>query len=207
MSVILKSTDGPVAKDIESGNFNSTYSDAGELYSLLDAVDSEFIADKFDIDKNNEKHDFDIHLKVAVCEGFDPLSFFVERADKIETDKQPKRGLFGFSGYTNGRDYRAVVRFLFLLVVSPRLMQYRSGSPAQWSSLTSLSVTASNPTRSTQVVVELTPLLRMQTVTTKHPLGTTATEGRHTSVRSSIISYSTISLRVSKVALISAENI
>jgi hypothetical protein len=42
-----------------TGQVNPTHSVVEELYSLLDEVDSEFIADEFEIGKHCEKRDFD----------------------------------------------------------------------------------------------------------------------------------------------------
>ena len=42
---------------------------ADEVYSLLDAVDSESIADEFRTGIQSEKHDFKNHVKNVECEG------------------------------------------------------------------------------------------------------------------------------------------
>jgi hypothetical protein len=102
--------------------FNSTHSVSGELDSLLDAVDSESIADEFDIGKHSKTHDFDNHLTVAVREGVDPSTSLAELADKTETDEQLQAmAASTFSRYTNDRDYRAVGRSLFALFHTPQL--------------------------------------------------------------------------------------
>ena len=66
------------------------------MYSLLDGVDSESIADEFDIGIHNDKHDFDNHVNVAVREGLDPSSSLAELADKTAVDEtlehMPKSG-------------------------------------------------------------------------------------------------------------------
>ena len=72
---------GPSSRETNAGNFNSTHSVSRELYSLLDAVDSESIADQFDIGKYSSTHDFDNHLKIAVREGLDPSTSLAELAD------------------------------------------------------------------------------------------------------------------------------
>ena len=72
MSVISDENSEPSSGETNAVNFNSTHSVSRELYSLLDAVDSESIADEFDIGKHNKTHDFDNHLKIAVREGLDP---------------------------------------------------------------------------------------------------------------------------------------
>ena len=82
------STDRPSLGETPQGNFNSTHSVSRELYSLLDAVDSESIADHFEIGKHSSTHDFDNHIKPAVREGLDPSSSLAELADKTETDEQ-----------------------------------------------------------------------------------------------------------------------
>jgi len=97
------------------------------LYSLLDAVDSESIADEFDIGKHSKTHDFDNHLTVAVREVLDPSTSLVELADKTETDEQfQAMAASTFSRYTNDRDYRAVARFLFEVLHTPQLYHQRA---------------------------------------------------------------------------------
>lgn len=58
---------------------------ASEFYSLFDAVDSEFIADQFDIGTYTNKHDFENHLKVGVFEGINPSNSLAELAEKTAT--------------------------------------------------------------------------------------------------------------------------
>jgi hypothetical protein len=58
--------------------FNSDQTTATAVYSLLDAVDSQSIADKFDIGTFSKTHDFDNHLKIAVREGIDPSDSLAE---------------------------------------------------------------------------------------------------------------------------------
>jgi hypothetical protein len=147
------------------------------LDSLLDAVDSESIADEFDIGKHSKTHDFDNHLTVAVREGVDPSTSLAELADKTETDEQfqamaastPSRG-------TNDRDYRARSVAFFskycthrsclinvpstetetetdssgLLAVLSLSTRQPSNSLAQSSSLRSSSETTGNPPKSTR---------------------------------------------------------
>ena len=122
-----KSTERPSLGETQQRNFNSTHSVSRELYSLLDAVDSESIADEFDIGRHSPTHDFDNHLKIAVREGLDPSTSLDELADKIETDEQLQTmAASTFSRYTNDRDYRAVVRFLFSLLHTPQLYHQRA---------------------------------------------------------------------------------
>ena len=99
-----------------ASNINADEIVADELYSLLDPVDSESIADEFRIGVHTDKHDFTNHLKIAVREGLDPSSSLAELEDKTAVDDSlehmPKSR---FSELTNDRDYRAVVRLLFEL--------------------------------------------------------------------------------------------
>jgi len=74
-------------------NFSLDKSTASAVYSLLNAVDSECIADEFDIGKHSKKHDFDNHLKVAVREGVDPSDTLDELEETTGTDaKMEKNG-------------------------------------------------------------------------------------------------------------------
>ena len=117
MSVISDQNLEPSSGETNAVNFNSTHSVSRELYSLLDAVDSESIADEFDIGKHSKTHDFDNHLTVAVREGVDPSTSLAELADKTETDEQfQAMAASTFSRYTNDR---AVVRFLFEVLHTP----------------------------------------------------------------------------------------
>lgn len=56
------------------------------MYSLLDSVDSEYIAEEFRIGLHNGKHDFENYVRVAVHEGLDPSSSLSELADKTAVD-------------------------------------------------------------------------------------------------------------------------
>ena len=87
MSVIGDQRLGPSSGETNAGNLNSTHSVSNELYALFDEVDSESIADEFDIGKHSPTHDFNNHLKIAVREGLDPSSSLAELADKIHTDE------------------------------------------------------------------------------------------------------------------------
>jgi hypothetical protein len=108
-------------------NFSLDQSTASAVYSLLDAVDSESIADEFDIGKHSKKHDFDNHLKVAVREGIDPSDSLAELEETTETDAEmEKMAAPTFSRYTNDRDYRAVVRTMFELLHTPQLTHQRA---------------------------------------------------------------------------------
>ena len=56
-----------------------------EYYLLLDAVDSESIADDFEIGTYTAKHHFANHLKVAILEGIHPSHSLAELAEKTDT--------------------------------------------------------------------------------------------------------------------------
>ncbi|GAB7092262.1 hypothetical protein JCM18237_25330 [Halorubrum luteum] len=171
------------------------------MYSLLDAVDSESIADQFDIGKYSSTHDFDNHLKIAVREGLDPSTSLAELADKIETDEQLEAmAASTFSRYTNDRDYRAVVRCLFALLHTPQLYHQRAVQRKRLELLTRgvVAVDATNLELTRSVVVsdefvgddersyksntddgglELHCAARVDGEH-KHPLGATVTEGQ-----------------------------
>jgi len=107
-------------------NFSLDQSTAGAVYSLLDAVDSESIADEFDIGKHSKKHHFDNHLKVAIREGIDPSDSLTELEESTDkAAKMNKMAASTFSRYTNDRDYRAVVRSMFELLHTPQLAHQR----------------------------------------------------------------------------------
>ncbi|WP_162467401.1 hypothetical protein [Haloquadratum walsbyi] len=126
MSMIGGQRSEPSSGKTNAVNVNSIYSVSRELYSLPDVVDSESTADEFDIGKHSKSYDFDNHLMVAVREGLNPPSSLAELADKTETDKQLQAvAASTFSRYTNDRDYRAVVRFLFALLHTQQLSHQR----------------------------------------------------------------------------------
>jgi len=52
-----------------------------EFYSLLDVVDSESIADDFEIETYTAKHDFENHLKIVLFEGVHPSDSLDELAE------------------------------------------------------------------------------------------------------------------------------
>jgi len=83
MSVVSISTDGPSAGDTNASIISADEIVADEVYSLIDAVDGESIAEEFRIGIHNPKHDFENRVKVAVREGLDPSSSLAELADKI----------------------------------------------------------------------------------------------------------------------------
>jgi len=86
MSVVANQTDRPSEDVTNASNINADKIVADELYSLLDAVDSESIADEFRIGIHSDKHDFTNHVKVAVREGLDPSSSLAELADKTAVE-------------------------------------------------------------------------------------------------------------------------
>lgn len=97
-----------------------------EFYSLLDAVDSEFIADDFEIGTHTTKHDFDNHLKVDIFEGVNPSDSLAELAEKTAIyDELSYMAGSTFSRLTNDCDYRAVVRLFLELLHSPPLSHQR----------------------------------------------------------------------------------
>ena len=62
MSVRSNSADRPSEDVTNASNINADEIVADALYSLLDAVDSESIADEFRIGVHSDKHDFTNHL-------------------------------------------------------------------------------------------------------------------------------------------------
>ena len=126
MSVQFDSANRPSEDVTDASNINSTDLVADELYSLLDEVDSESIADEFKIGLHSDKHDFTNHVKTAVREGFDPSSSLAELEDKtIADDSLEHMPKSRFSELTNDRDYCAVVQFLFEALHTPQLYHQR----------------------------------------------------------------------------------
>jgi hypothetical protein len=103
-------TDRPSPRPTNASNISATEIVADEVYSLLDAVDSESIAEEFRIGINNKKHDFENHVKTVVREGLDPSDSLAELADKTAVDEtlehMPKSR---FSELTNDRDSATAV--------------------------------------------------------------------------------------------------
>lgn len=96
------------------------------MYSLLDSVDSESIAEDYDIGKHSAKHDLENHVKVGIREGLDPPDSLEELAETTDTaDGLDYMAASTFSRYTNDRDYGAVVRLLFELLHTRRLYHQR----------------------------------------------------------------------------------
>jgi len=127
MSVSTNSADKPSTVETDVNNFNPTHLVADELYSLVDAVDIESIANDFGIAIHNKKHDFKSHLKVVIREALDPSSSLAELEDKTAVDDSlEKISKSRFSVLTNDRDYRAVVQVLFALLHTPQLYRQRA---------------------------------------------------------------------------------
>lgn len=111
---------------MHSGQLRSPSTVGADFYSLLNAVDSESIADDFEISTYTAKHDFDNHLNVAIFEGVHPSDSLDELAEKTDThDELAYMAGSTFSRLTNDRDYRAVVRLFFELLHSPQLYHQR----------------------------------------------------------------------------------
>ena len=107
--------------------FNPDQSTPSAVYSLLDSVDSESIADEYEIGKHTNKHDFENHVKIAIREGLDPSSSLSELAETTETaDDLEYMAASTFSRYTNDRDHGAVVSLLFELLHTRRLYHQRA---------------------------------------------------------------------------------
>jgi hypothetical protein len=86
--MVVDVEDGPPSGASSSSQFNSTHSVAEQLYSLLDEVDSESIAEEFGIGKHSKKHDFDNHLKIGIFEGVNPSDSLDGLAEKTATHEQ-----------------------------------------------------------------------------------------------------------------------
>jgi len=125
--MVVDVEDGPPSGASSSSQFNSTHSVAEQLYSLLDEVDSESIAEEFGIGKHSKKHDFDNHLKIGIFEGVNPSDSLAELSEKTATHEQlDYMAGSTFSRRTNDRDYRAVVRLFFELLHTPQLYHQRA---------------------------------------------------------------------------------
>jgi len=170
-----------------------------EFYSLLDAVDSEFIADDFEIGTHTARHDFDNHIKVAIFEGINPSDSLAELAEKTAIyDELTYMAGSTFSRLTNDRDYRAVVRLFLELLHSPQLYHQRGVQRKRldWldRAVVATDATNLNLTRSvvvpserhdTEILHEIDPgekglhlnLSARVDGDAKHPLGVTITPG------------------------------
>ena len=140
----------------DASNINSTDLVADELYSLLDEVDSESIADEFKIGLHSYKHDFTNHVKTAVREGLDPSSSLAELEDKtIVDDSLEHMPKSRFSELTNDRDYCAVVQLLFEVLHTPQLYHQRGvqRKRLEWMTRDVVAVDATNLELTRSVVV------------------------------------------------------
>ena len=200
MSVQFDSANRPSEDVTDASNINSTDLVADELYSLLDEVDSESIADEFKIGLHSDKHDFTNHVKTAVREGLDPSSSLAELEDKtIVDDSLEHMPKSRFSELTNDRDYCAVVQLLFEVLHTPQLYHQRGvqRKRLEWMTRDVVAVDATNLELTRSVVVsdefvgddediyeidtdgggvELHCAARVDGKH-KHPLGATVTEG------------------------------
>jgi hypothetical protein len=127
MAASVQSQGRPSAADTSASDINSVELVADEVYSLLDSVDSESIAEEFRIGIHSKKHDFDNHLKIGIFEGVNPSDSLAELAEKTATHEQLSyMARSTFSRRTNDRDYRAVVRLLFELLHTRQLYHQRA---------------------------------------------------------------------------------
>jgi len=150
----------PSTEVTNASDFNAVETVASDFYSLLDAVDSEFIANEFEIGTHSKTHDFDNHLKVGIFEGINPSDSLAELAEKTAThDQLPYMAASTFSRRTNDRDYRAVVRAFFELLHTPQLYHQRAVQRKRldWLNRAVVALDATNLslTRSVAVVGEL----------------------------------------------------
>ncbi|CCC39894.1 IS4 family transposase [Haloquadratum walsbyi] len=156
MSVQFDSPNRPSEDVTDASNINSTDLVADEMYSLLDEVDSESIADEFKIGLHSDKHDFTNHVKTAVREGLDPSSSLAELEDKtIVDDSLEHMPKSRFSELTNDRDYCAVVQLLFEVLHTPQLYHQRGvqRKRLQWMTRDVVAVDATNLELTRSVVV------------------------------------------------------
>lgn len=156
MSVQFDSANRPSEDVTDASNINSTDLVADELYSLLDEVDSESIADEFKIGLHSDKHDFTNHVKTAVREGLDPSSSLAELEDKtIVDDSLEHMPKSRFSELTNDRDYCAVVQLLFEVLHTPQLYHQRGvqRKRLEWMTRDVVAVDATNLELTRSVVV------------------------------------------------------
>jgi len=127
MCVNAVASERPSAGATNASGFNAVETVASGFYSLLDAVDSESIAEEFGIGTHSKKHDLDNHLKIGIFEGVNPSDSLAELAEKTAIhDQLSSMAGSTFSRLTNDRDYRAVVRLLFELFHTPQLYHQRA---------------------------------------------------------------------------------
>ena len=136
--------------------FNPSQSVPSAVYSLLDSVDSESIAEECEIGRHSSERDFENHVKIAIREGLDPSSSLAELAETTDTaDDLKYMAASTFSRYTNDRDYGTVVRLLFELLHTRRLYHQRSvlRKQLEWLSRGVIATDATNLTLTRSVTV------------------------------------------------------
>jgi hypothetical protein len=69
MFLVPHPIDRPSTRDTNVRSISAVECVADAVYSLLDTVDSEYIAEEFRIGLHNDKHDFESHVKIVVREG------------------------------------------------------------------------------------------------------------------------------------------
>lgn len=122
MSVHSNSADQSLEDITNASNINAEEIAADELYLLLDALNSESIAEEFRIGIHSDNPDFTNRFKLAVPEGFDPSSSLAELEDKTPVeDSLEHMHKSRFSEFTNNHEYRAVARLLFELLHTPQV--------------------------------------------------------------------------------------
>jgi hypothetical protein len=140
--------------------FNPDQSTPSAVYSLLDSVDSESIAEEYDIGRHSGTHDFENHVKVGIREGLDPSDSLKELAETTDTaDELDYMAASTFSRYTNDRDYGAVVRLLVELLHTRRLYHQRGvlRKRLDWLSRGVIATDATNLTLTRSVTVQQEP--------------------------------------------------
>jgi len=156
MSVAPNPTDRPLDDARTASNINADEIVADELCSLVNAVDSESIAEEFGIGVHSDKHEFTNHVEIAVREGLNPSSPLIELEDKTVVDvsfkHMPKSR---FSELMNNRDYYAVVRLLFALLCTLQLYHQRAVQRKQlrWLTRSVVAADATNLELTRSVVV------------------------------------------------------
>jgi len=180
--------------------FSPDQSTPSAVYSLLDSVDSESIADEYEIGRHSSTHDLENHVKIGIREGLDPSDSLEELAETTDTaDGLDYMAGSTFSRYTNDREYGAVVRLLFELLHTRRLYHQRGvlRKRLEWLSRGVIATDATNLTLTRSVTInedaspdgdttEIDPsdgglTLHMAArvdVEQKHPVGVGVSEGQ-----------------------------
>jgi len=136
--------------------FSPDQSTASAVYSLLDSVDSESIAEEYGIGRHSKTHDFENHVKVAIREGLDPSDSLEELAQTTDAaDELDYMAASTFSRYTNDREYGAVVRLLSDLLQTRHLYHQRGvqRKRLEWLSRGVIATDATNLTLTRSVTV------------------------------------------------------